>query len=260
MKVIPLTLAAAVMLTSCGLKETIRKNDDRYAKPGAMDPVIADLFYRVYQFNLLDRFRITHDWVNTSGCNYRASMKPGVKPGELSFIYIGRDVVEIDGKTWHRSAGGTLADFDPFVRSVTWVSQEKGKEGQTKEVGLKPVCFEYWWASSHYLSASIRHSSLSAYEASFGKSHRLAKWTTRELNGLNWRVAEVPINMLEVRPPNGLGGPYQAWLTELGDTGYVMSIEMGASKESLDHPRAHAEIEAVFKHLLSSLKVERISP
>lgn len=72
-------------------------------------------------------------------------------------------------------------------------------------------------------------------------------------------LAGVPINLLQVRPPNGLGGPHQAWLTELGDTGYVMSIEMGASKESLDHPRAHADIEAVFKHLLSSLKVERMS-
>ena len=46
----------------------------------------------------------------------------------------------------------------------------------------------------------------------------------------------------------------------LGDTGYVISIEMGASKESLDHPQAHADIEGVFMRLVRSLKVERLAP
>jgi hypothetical protein len=149
------------------------------------------------------------------------------------------EIYEADGKTWQASnAGLKPMDFDPWVRSVKWTSKEKGKEGETKEVGLKTVCFEYWWASSHYVSATIRRSSLSDYEASFANSYRVAKWSTRQLNGLTWRVAEVPTDLLQVRPPNGLGGPYRAWLTELGDTGYVISIEMGASQESLDQGRA----------------------
>lgn len=49
-------------------------------------------------------------------------------------------------------------------------------------------------------------------------------------------------------------------LTELGDTGYVMSIEMGASKESLDYSKAHAAIEAVLNHLLGSVKIEKLTP
>lgn len=124
--------------------------------------------------------------------------------------------------------------------------KEDGREGGRK--------------ASHYVSATIRRSSFSDYEASFANSYRVAKWSTRQLNGLTWRVAEVPTDLLQVRPPNGLGGPYRAWLTELGDTGFVISIEMGASQESLDHPGAHAEIEAVFKHLVGSLKVERLAP
>lgn len=151
-------------------------------------------------------------------------------------------------------------DFDPWVRSVKYVSREKGKEGEVLEVGFQQVCFEYWWVSSHYVSASIRRSSLSDYEASFAQGFRLAKWSTEHLNGLSWRVAEVPTNLIEARKPNGLGGAYRAWLTELGDSGYVICIEMGANQESLDHPRAHAEIEAVFKHLVGSLKVERLTP
>ncbi|WP_332748360.1 hypothetical protein [Hydrogenophaga sp.] len=260
MKAVSLTLTAAMMLAGCGLEETIRKNDDRYAKPGAMDPVIAELFYRVYQFNLLDRYRITHEWVNTSGCDYRASMKPGAKPSELTFFYIGRDVVELDGKTWHRSTGGKLSDFDHWVRSVKWTSKEKGKEGEVLEVGFKPLCFESWWTSSHYLRLRIQKRSLVEFERVFSERYPEGKWRGESLNGLKWRVQQVPFAQLRTRPLNGLGGPYQSWLTALGDSGYSLSIEMGASKESLEHPQAHADIEGVFKHLVSSLKVERLAP
>lgn len=258
MRVVRLLLfCTSALISSCGVDEIIRKNDDRYATPGAMDSPLTGI-YNTYRLDLLDRYRISHQWLE-SGCAYRGVRQSSTQQAILSRFFVGRDIVEKDGKTWLRFSDG-LFDFDPWVRSVKWTSKEKGKEGQTKEVGLKPVCFEYWWASSHYLSATIRHSSLRDYEASFANSYRLAKWSTRQLNGLNWRVAEVPSNLLQVRPPNGLGGPYRAWLTELGNTGYVISIEMGASKESLDHPQAHADIEGVFKHLVSSLKVERLAP
>ncbi|MDR7092654.1 hypothetical protein [Hydrogenophaga laconesensis] len=151
-------------------------------------------------------------------------------------------------------------DFDPWVRSVKHVSKEKGKEGTLVEVGLKPVCLESWWTSSHYLIAYMRRSSLEAYEASLAKAYAKAQWSTRELNGLKWRVAQVPSSQMEPRKPNGGGEAYQAWLTELGDTGYVMSFEMGASKESLDYPKAHEAIEAVLQHLLNTFTIERLHP
>lgn len=253
-------LFTSCALSGCGIEAAIRKNDDRYATPGAQDSALTGI-YSKYSFRLMGRYLVSHEWVNTAACSYRARELPNLPNGRRSNSYLVPEIYETYGKTWQASNSGLKPmDFDPWVRSVKWVSREKGKEGQTKEVGLKPVCFEYWWGSSHYLSASIRHSSLSDYEASFANSYRLAKWSTRQLNGLTWRVAEVPDNLLQVRPPNGLGGPYLAWLTALGDTGYVISIEMGASKESLDHPKAHADIEAVFKHLVSSLKVERLAP
>lgn len=153
-----------------------------------------------------------------------------------------------------------LFDFDPWVRSVKWVSREKGKEGEELEVGFKPLCFESWWTSSHYLRLRIQKRSFAEFEGVFSERFPEGKWRSESLNGLSWRVQQVPSNLLRIRRPNGLGGPYQAWLTTLGDSGYVLSIEMGASKESLDHPKAHADIEAVFKHLVSSLKVERLAP
>ncbi len=53
-------------------------------------------------------------------------------------------------------------------------------------------------------------------------------------------------------------GPYLVWLTALGDTGYSLAMEMGASKESLEYPKAHAEVERIFMHLVDSLKAERL--
>ena len=151
-------------------------------------------------------------------------------------------------------------DFDPWVRSVKWISKEKGKEGQVREVGLTPVCSEDWWTSSHYLMLRLQRRTLAEFESVFTRRYPEGEWRSQSLNGLDWRVQQVPATKLRPRPLNGLGGPYQAWLVVLGDTGYVMSIEMGASKESLDYPQAHAAIEGVLMHLVNSLKIERLAP
>ena len=253
-------LLCVSLLAGCGVEEFVRKNDDRYAALGAMDSPLTGV-YSKYSFRLMGTHQIAHEWVNTAACSYRARELPDLSNGRRSNTYRVPDIYERDGKSWQASnAGLQPMDFDPWVRSVKWVSREKGKEGQILEVGLKPVCFESWWTSSHYLAINLRASTLQDYESSFAKSYGRALWSTRQLNGLTWRVAEVPLSNLGPRPLNGLGGPYQAWLVALGDTGYVMSIEMGASKESMDHPQAHAVIEGVLHHLLNSLKIQRLTP
>ena len=57
---------------------------------------------------------------------------------------------------------------------------------------------------------------------------------------------------------NHIGVPLS--ILSINDACEIAIIEMGANQESLGHPRAHAEIEAVFKHLVGSLKVERLTP
>ena len=253
-----LIFCLAALISGCGVDEVIRRNDDRYATPGAMDSPLTGI-YNTYRFDLLDRYRVSHQWLE-SGCAYRGVRQPSTQQGMLSRTFVGRDIVEKDGKTWLRSLEQRLFDFDPWVRSVKWTSKEKGKEGEVLEVGFKPLCFESWWTSSHYLRLRIQKRSLAEFEGEFSERFPEGKWRSESLNGLSWRVQQVPSTQLRIRRPNGLGGPFQAWLTALGDSGYVMSIEMGASKESLDHPQAHADIEGVFKHLVSSLKVERLAP
>ena len=252
-----LTFCMAVLISGCGFDEFIRKNDDRYAKPGAMDSPLTGI-YNTYRFDLLDRYRISHQWLE-SGCAYRGVRQPSTQQGTLSRSFVGHNMVEKGGKTWLKFPDGPF-DFDPWVRSVKWTSKERGKEGEVLEVGFKPLCFESWWTSSHYLRLRIQKRSLAEFEGVFSERFPEGKWRSESLNGLSWRVQQVPLSQLRIRRPNGLGGPYQAWLTALGDSGYSLSMEMGASKESLDHPQAHADIEGVFRHLVTSLKVELLAP
>lgn len=254
---LPLSLALIFLLNGCGVEEIIRKNDDRYAMPGAMDSPLTGI-YNTYRFSLLDRYDVKHQWLE-SGCRYRGVEQPSTKQGFRTRLFLGQAIVEKDGKTWLRFSQDRHFDFDPWVRSVKWVSRERGKEGQILEVGLKPVCFESWWTTSHYLRLRLQRRSLAELKLLFTERYPEGEWRSQELNGLDWRVQQVPVTKLRPRPVNGLGGPYLAWLVALGDSGYVMSIEMGASKESLEHPQAHAAISSVLLHLVNSLKVERLT-
>jgi hypothetical protein len=253
-----LALAFLFLLNGCGVEEFIRKNDDRYATPGAMDSPLTGI-YNTYQYSLLDKYQISHQWLE-SGCRYRGVEQPSSTKGLRTRFFLGQSIVEKDGKTWLRFSQDRLFDFDPWVRSVKWVSKEKGKEGQVREVGLQPVCWEDWWTSSHYLMLRLQKRSLAEFENVFTQRYPEGEWRSQSLNGLDWRVQQVPVTKLRPRPPNGLGGPYQAWLVALGDTGYVMSIEMGASKESLGHPQAHAAVQGVLLHLVNSLQIQRLAP
>lgn len=249
-----------LVLTGCGIKESIRRIDDRYLQPGALDMPLTGT-YTTYQYRLVERYRITHHWTNTSSCAYRSTELPDLPDGRRSQFFVVPDIYESGGKTVQASNYGLKPmDFDPWVRSVKEVSHEKGKESETVEIGLRPVCFESWWKSSHYLRLRLQRRTLSDFESAFTQRYPEGAWSTRSANGLTWRVQQVATARLRPKPLNGIGGPYQAWLTALGDSGYVMSIEMGASQESLAHPKAHAEIEAVLLHLVRSLKVERLTP
>src|SRR3990167_4613899 len=124
-------------LSGCGIEDAIRKNDDRYAAPGAQDSPLTGI-YSKYSFRLMDRYQVSHVWVNTAACSYRARELPNLPNGRRSNTYLVPDIYETEGKTWQASnAGLKPMDFDPWVRSVKWISKEKGKEGEVLEVGFK---------------------------------------------------------------------------------------------------------------------------
>lgn len=253
---VPCMLLASIGLASCSVETYVRKNDARYGVPGAMDSPLTGV-YNAYEFQLLDRYRISHDWFQ-SGCRYRGVEHPPRDARRAGSLYIGRDIVEKDGKTWLNFADHGLFDFDPWVRSVPHVSQDRSSKGVIIEVGLKPVCYETWWGSGHFLRLRLYAGSLAKFEASFSRTNPGGVWRSEAFNGLDWRVQQTPREHMITRQPTGVGGPYQSWLVAVGDTGYTLSLEMGANRESLDNVRMQAAVEAAFLHLLRSIRIERL--
>ncbi len=253
-----LVLLLTTLLASCGIPTVVRKNDDRYLVPGALDSPLPTS-YSTYTFKLLGRYRVTHDWVVTTPCEYRAYERPAPQGRYRSNFWDVADIYESEGKTWQGSnVGGPPKEFERWVGSVKVISRAKEDEGRLVEVGMNLLCQEAWWKTSHYLFVRMRRATVDAVQAeiSAGSTDVPARWSDRELNGRKWRVMEVPLDQLRPRRLNATGAPYQAWITALGDTGYAIAFSLGASKESMEFPKAHAAFEATFQHLLDSLKVE----
>ncbi len=253
-----LMLACSIALCGCSFQEFVRKNDDRYLQAGSLDSPLSKV-YSSYSFTLVGRYLISYDWVSSSACALRSSELRPSKGQYRSNIHRMPAIYEEQGKTWQASDFGLEPiDISRWVGSVKEVSESIGSEGQIVEVGLRPLCQEGWGTSSHFLLIRLRRSTLDEFQDQVTTASKgvPVHWSRRTLNGLEWRVLQVPLGQLRPHSLNAIGGPYQTWITALGDTGYAIAFSLGASKESLDHPRAHAAFEATFQHLLNSLKVE----
>jgi len=277
-------------LAGCGVEELIRRNDDRYAKPGAMDSPLTGI-YKTYHYSLLNKYRVTHQWLE-SGCTYGAYERPSKTPGQRTLFYDVLDIYEDGNVTKQRGADPT--DFNRFVRSVkhqqpiyAQATEEEAEASvaaalkqarrssrtgiyespppdirkpiryEEMETGFRPLCYEDWWTPSHALILRLHKLTLAEFETMFSKRYPEGRWSIRMLNGRQWRVQETSVDKL--RPRTGTGGPYQTWVTSIGDTGYVIALEMTASQDSLQFPQTFAAIEKVFHHLIESVRIEPLA-
>lgn len=295
MKWILVGLIAALFSGGCSVvEETVRRNDDRYARPGAMDSPLTGI-YKTYQFHLLDRYLVTHQWLE-SACSYSALEKKGATPGKRSYFYVVDDIYEVDGVTKQRGAH-PAKDFNRFVRSVKQqvpiyapATQEEVKASEKamreriersrktgrmesappdstgrkpiryeeKEFGFQAVCGESWWVTSHLLNARLYKRDLATWRSMLAESNPKGRWTEHRVGANVWLAQETAEQDFGPRPLNGVGGPFQTWLLPIGDTGYTFALHLGASRESLQYPDAHARFQAAFRHLIESVKIEPI--
>ncbi|MFZ4285503.1 hypothetical protein [Variovorax sp. HJSM1_2] len=256
-----LSLTGLVIIGGCGsVEQAIKRNDDRYAVPGAMDAPLTGL-YKTYQYKLLERYQVTHQWLRTTGCSYRSVEQVGGVSGHSSWFFSVRDIYEQDDKTWQRfdSKIGPY-NFSRYVRSVTEVSREKETLGQIREIGWRPICFEYWDRSSHFLRLRLQRRSLPELQAVFSEQYPEAGWSTRVVQSKTWMVQALPEDQLRPKEPGRVGGPFENWLIPLGDTGYTLAIEMGANQESLKYPEAQRAVHETLMHLVASVQVEPLAP
>ncbi|HMM55833.1 MAG TPA: hypothetical protein PKC23_12530 [Candidatus Desulfobacillus sp.] len=256
-RVLPLILAVfmALALSACGIEEVIKRNDDRYARPDAMDSPLTGV-YKTYQYKFLDRYRVTHQWLE-SGCRYAAIERPKVD-GKRSYFYDVLDIYEENGIAWQR--GDKKYSLKRYVTSDFYVGKTyvdvTGRLARhpDKEAGYEPICYESWWGPSHAIKLHLNKLSLAAFEERYSQRYPEGRWSDKVRNGRQWRVQETGRDRL--RPRRGVGGPYLLWVTNVADTGYVIAIEMTASQDSLANPRFFDALEAVFYHLVDSVKVE----
>jgi hypothetical protein len=101
---------------------------------------------------------------------------------------------------------------------------------------------------------------LASWRAIQTEKNPKGKWAERRVGGNLWLVHETAEQDFSPRPLNGVGGPFQTWLLPIGDTGYTLGMEMGASRESLQYPDAHARFQTTFRHLIESVKFEPLRP
>lgn len=263
-------LLAAIVLSGCGLKEFVHANDSRYGVPGVFDTPL-DWPLRTYFINsFLDQYRISHQWTYKI-CNYSAYPMPASKSDQSTPpdpLWRVAEVVEHEDKTLQSLDTGYLRDKSQYFRETYTTPAPISANGRITyspdvvrtQPGFRPLCFDYWMLSSHYIRLRIQKRSLEELQNHFSNLFPEGKWQTKTLNGQTWRVQELTSDQLRPPRPNGVGGPYLTWITEIGASGYVMALEMGANSNSIQNSTNHQAIEALFMRIVQSVTIEPLAP
>lgn len=260
-------LALFAALSACGFVSqqlADKAREDQLLKPGAMDRNLTNV-YDTYQFKFLDKYRITHEWPrNSKGCQYAGLPTLNVNDGFHGEFYAIRDIYETNGSTKQRGAHPSW-EFNRFVREkytrlipeFDAAGKKTGRMLEKEETGLEPVCFEAWVGTSHTLILRLHKRDLATWKALWSDYNPSGKWAQKQVNGIYWWVLENEEKDLQ---STGTGGWFQSWLTPIGDTDYTLAIQLGANKQSLQFPQAHANFQSMFRHLIESVKIEEIEP
>ena len=260
-----------MVLTACSFvaeQLSDKANEEKLLKPGALDSPVATNF-NVYHYKFLDRYRVIHAWPVTSACKYAQLSTQHYKMGEISYggVKIVSDIHEQDNHTWQRfEDGDPPSNFDRFVRpTYTTKNDERdpitgiktGREIDRQHVGFDPLCFEAWVKTSHTLIFRLHKRDIGTWKKLWTGYNPTGKWSQKQVGATQWWAMENAPSDLH---STGTGGWFQSYLTAIADTGYSISIQLGATQESLKYPKDHAKFQTMFRHLIESVKIERLSP
>ena len=259
-----------LFLAGC-IGNLIQNNDERYMYRGALDAGLPRV-YDTYQFNFLRTYRVTHQWPRDSDHCIAYSKLPtlGVKDGNSGEFYNVLEIYEDGGKTWQGGLGKQPpADFDHAVRSIKRMYPEYAVETdragnryttnkivamREREDGMVPVCYNTWSGTFHLLSFSLLKRTVNEWREYINQSLPGGTWSSVQIQGRNWFLYTLPL-----RPRasgNMYSGPYQLWITSVGNSDYSIGIKLGATMESLQFPHAHAKFKEAAQHLLESVRIE----
>lgn len=259
-----LLLTAVLGLTACGVASQVvnhEANDQRLLKPGALDLPINQT-YRSYKYVFLDKYKVTHDWVFVGSCSYGS-----VEDVSGKTVYTG-NIFEKDERTYvdrESSAYPKDSRYKYGIKNLNitkytrpeWQNGTYSNGNPRIAKGFQPMCNQAWQISQHVIEIELRKQNINELMAAAKKYDPKLVFETRQVNNNKWQVR---YSELGPAPLNGAGGPFQTWLLPIGDTGYTFIFGLGANQDSLQHPQAHAQMQAIFKHLIESVKIEPIKP
>jgi hypothetical protein len=243
-----LLLGLFISLQSCtfvGEQLKDKADEDRLLKPSALDMQInLPQKYPSYSYKFMSKYQISHDFYGyLSSCHYA-----GTVVGTMENIY------EQNGHTWQ----GDISDpkpfnFDRYTRAE-WRMGPDGAGNYTIVKGYAPVCFQSWGATSHVLTVKLYKKDLNIWKKDLTQANPNGKFSEETINNINWLVQK---NDIAAAPVNGdTGGAFLHYSTAIGDTGYTLTMQLGANQDSLKHPQAHTQMQAIFQHLIESVKIE----
>lgn len=245
-----------VVLTGC-VSEIIRSNDDRYLRPGALDPEVRQAFKR-YEYKLMNKYMVGHDWLmGVYSCHYNQPIFDPNAP-----LTIAGDIDEKDGVTYQlrdspayrRTGNIKYLSIDRYVRPEYTVIDVDGKHRTAK--GFEPMCNQVWVGTGLALTILMVKSTPEDWEP------RLSAWAGnmprqlgKEQVGNNlWQVQRVPMRS------NGVWS-VEDWMLPIGDTGYMFLFIFSADKDRVAAaPSAHSQMQEIFRHLIESVRIEPIQP
>ena len=263
-------LGMLASLSSCGFAAgqlADKAQEVQLLKPGALDAPVTG-YYDAYSFKLLDKYRVTHEWPVVSNCKYRKQPTLNRSDRFRGEVYAVRDIYEDEGKTWQRfDLNIGPYDFDRFVRPTykreipefDAAGKKTGRILEKDEIGLDPVCFEAWVGTSHATTLMLYKRTVNEWQSALGQWSQGAyvgpgsRKFSEDVSGNRWHVYRV-----EPKPriSNRIAGAFELRILPIGTSGYTLAIELAANQDSLQHPQAHANFQAMFRHLIESVKIE----
>ena len=256
-----LLVVIALSLTACGIASEVvnhEANDRRLLKPGSLDVPINEI-YSKYQYNFLDKYKISHDFIMAKGCSYRG--KPvGIKdviPGTNYAISPVLDVFEKYNHTYQRAymindvAKLNPMSMDKYTRSEWQMGTDTNGNPRMMK-GFQSMCFETWQGTQHFLSISLNKRKLAAPNIYGFKEGVISHQT---IGNNHWDIQKFDYQPYAI---NSSGRLVESWVLPIAETGYIFIFEFGANQDSLQHPQAHAQMQTIFKHLIESVKIEPI--
>lgn len=233
-------------------------DEDALLRAGALDPRPVER-YTTYSFNFLGAYRVSHDWPETaSPCRYKNIWRVPSSGGTPVPVRVG-DIEERDGRAVQQHQDESIN----AAKEMRWLSIEDRMssrvvinpvDGKPVETGLRPMCFETWAETSHVLTVKFFRRSADEWRDMLARANPNGTFSNELIKGNHWLVQRTPITFNERKV---LGGAYQSWTLPIADTGYTITIQLGANSSSLKDAERHSQMERILKHLVESVSVER---